>query len=113
MALIIKDTPQVPPKPELTTVVEQLKKINTELYKQMRQNHTRAFMHVWKNPYYKAEEIVGALGTDAAALFALSSGIQQILKTTDPDYPLLLPDVPVTINKDGTVTFNKVEDLVK
>jgi hypothetical protein len=113
MALIIKETPQVPPKPELATVVEQLKKINTEMYKQMKMLHTRAFMHVWNNPHYKPEEIVGAFGNEGAALFSLSAGVQQILKTADPDYKLMLPNQPVTVNPDGTVTFNKVEDLVE
>lgn len=87
--------------------VARIKNTTTNVYRLMEAHHKQAFRLVWENPNFTPQEILASFGTDAVALFQLSYSLQQILKTANPDYNLLIPDHNVTFNEDGTVTVGE------
>lgn len=93
----------------LAEVVDDIKRINTQLYQSMKHIHTMGFNEVWNNKSYTGKQIVEAFGTDAVALFTISAGIQQLLKAADPTYQTMLPPSKYTVTpqEDGTVTVTE------
>lgn len=90
-------------KREVTDVTNDIKRINTQLYLTIKRLHTEVFDIVWNNKEFTASEIVNSMGSDAIALFKLSSGLQQLLKATDPNYEVLLPPKEFTIDVSGVI----------
>jgi hypothetical protein len=85
--------------------VNKIKKLNTGLYNFIVVQHTAGFNFIWHNKKFSAKEIIDGFGKDAVALFQLSSAIQQMLITVNPEYVPLIPPKQYTINADGTVTI--------
>ena len=102
MSILQEPTQHVP---SVQDAANQVKGITTNIYRQLKQQHTMAFNLIWNNSTYTPQEIVSAFGTDAAALFTLSYQLQQILAGADPTYVILEPTMTPTINPDGTVTL--------
>jgi predicted transcriptional regulator len=93
------------PKPvTVDVIVDRIKAGNTQLYNTINQMHTQIFKAVWEQKNFTPKQIVDAFGTDAKALFELSSAVQTLLKTANPLYEPLVPKKQVTINENGTVT---------
>jgi hypothetical protein len=93
-----------PVTPTVDTMVGRIKGLNSALYGSIIQQHTQIFNMIWNNTQFSASDILTAFGTDAAALFQLSSTIQEMLAQVNPDYVPLVPPLPFVINADGTVT---------
>jgi len=81
-------------------------------YNQLRAAFNNACQLVWENPYKMTPaEVLAALGTDAAALFAYSNAVVGLLNTAaaetgEPVITAVVPDgVTYTLNADGTVTL--------
>ena len=73
-------------------------------------NHTTGFSLVWDNPKATPAEVFGVLGSQGAKAFANSYATQLLIKQLKPDYELLVPPAPYTINEDGTVTVHPVPE---
>lgn len=105
MVLINKRTEdELTKEQKLNIVKNKIISINTDIYSQMQEQHTRIFNMVWNNPYdLTPQEVLDEFGTDAGYLFTLSEQIQTILKTVDSDYRLLTTPNEYVKNSDGTV----------
>jgi len=80
--------------------------LNATILKETEDRHKMAFDMVWNNPNFTAQEVLNSFGNEAAALFIFSGQIQTMLKQAKPEYEILMPPLPYTINEDGTVTIN-------
>lgn len=98
---IIATTPK---PPTLTDMVDRIKAINGNLYRNIDTTHRELFRSIWENKVFSPKDILGAFGTDAVSLFILSQGLQSILSQANPAYVPLVAPKPVTINADGSVT---------
>ena len=104
MSLINIDIPARPPMtPIMAFGLSKAKSLT--IYQSLERMHTELFKFLWENPDVTIEQFMSQYGTDAAALFAVSSKIQEVLATVNPAYVPLTPTKPVTINGDGTVTI--------
>ena len=99
--------PATPPEPVLANAVTQIKNANTQLFRSITQQHTMVFNMIWNNKSFTPAQILTAFGTDAAMLFAVSQDLQNLAKSVDSTYTILVPPskYTVTINADGTVTI--------
>lgn len=100
------------PAPQQTGVdlaFSQAKQKAFAMYVQLERMHTDLFYFLWKHPSITIEQFLAKYGTDAKALFEVSSLIQQVLAKTNPSYQPLAPLKPVTLNDDGTVTIQEAQ----
>lgn len=86
--------------------VSNLKKQNYAFFSLIKNQHTQLFNNIWKNPKFTSKEIIEGFGTDAVALFQLSSNLQALLYTTDNTYIPLQPLKSFVINQDGSITVD-------
>jgi hypothetical protein len=91
----------------------QIKAMIGQQYRQLAQAQIMASNALWKNRGATPEEIVAALGADAAAVFAFSDLMAQTLASAAtigglpaPKSPLIPAGRTVTKNPDGTVTIS-------
>lgn len=88
-------------------VRQKIRKKTNRLLNKTAKQHRELFSYVWENPEgVTAQEIFDEYGTDAVQLFVLSSGIQNLIESIDPNSPSLSTPFPYTINPDGTVTVH-------
>lgn len=104
MSIIINPSEYV--KPTVDQIVVNLKTSNFTFYSSVNKQHSSLFRAIWNNANYTPKEIIDGFGVDGAALFQLSSNLQQILASVDPEYIPLRPTNAFTINEDGTVTID-------
>lgn len=99
------DAPEV--TPTLEAVIADIKRVNFNMYNNLKIGHTDAFNMIWSNPHYTPKQIIEqGFGAEALALFQLSGGIQQLLATADPSYQPLAPTKSVDIDPNtGVVTI--------
>lgn len=74
-------------------------------YKSIIFNFTRIFALVWDNNDLTPQQVMDALGTDAAQLFQIASAMQTAVNSIQPDSLPQSPPKSVTANDDGTVTI--------
>jgi hypothetical protein len=87
-----------------------IRRMNYDLYQAIKNIHELIFNLVWKNKNkFTPEQIMEKIGTDAVAMFEVSSAIQSLLLQVNPSYVPLLPTKNVTMNEDGTVTLSDKE----
>lgn len=93
--------------------ISRIKNANTTLYKNIITQHSIIFNLIWNNARFTPKEILDGFGNDAIALFMLSEQLQQMAKSADPNYTVLLPPSKYIIqpNEDGTVTITDKNDL--
>ena len=87
---------------------EKLKKMNAMTYKTLNTLHKVMFDFVWHNKTFTPKEMITAMGTDAATIFAISRQVQGILVTVNPTgYQVLEPTQNVTMNEDGSANVGE------
>lgn len=110
-------TPAV--QPALTTVERQvrardaIKQRSTQAFQMLKGTAMSLAQIVWANPEgLTPQEVLDAVGHDAAALFQVSSLVSQILAIATGEAPaaVMPPGWTYTINPDGTVAVTKPEE---
>lgn len=84
--------------------IEQL--ISTQFSMVVR-NFKQVYNIVWFSKDLTPQDVMDALGTDAAQLFQIASIMRTAANTISPNSIELLPLKPITLNKDGTVTIGE------
>lgn len=103
---LINTQPTVAPEVAATITIKQ---IATDLYNQMLPKYNLAYNLVWNNPKVAADKVIGAMGTDAQTLFAVSAGLAEILTACGANVKTTMPSGwTFTANGDGSVTLTKV-----
>ena len=103
---LINTQPTVAPEIAAATTIRQ---IATDLYNQMLPKYNLAYNLVWNNPKVTADKVIGAMGTDAQTLFAVSAGLAEILTACGANVNTTMPSGwTFTANADGSVTLTKV-----
>jgi hypothetical protein len=64
-----------------------------------------SFRSVWYNPALSPSRHFELLDGGAASLFSESSALQQLIKSLDPSWVLLLPTYAYSFSPDGSVTI--------
>src|SRR5450759_617570 len=86
----------------------------TAFFKYAKAMYVSQYRQFWNTPNVTPEENAAALATDAAALFARSAQLAQLLADSAPS-PASLAGVPMSVpdgfgymaNQDGTVTITR------
>lgn len=100
MSLILTQTQTVTPE----IAYRQSKVKSTNIYNFLERSHRELFNFLWNNPDVTIEQFLVKYGTEAVALFTVSSKIQEVLQLVNPSYVPLVPLKQVTLHDDGTVT---------
>lgn len=108
MGIIGKQNEELTKEQKQELVRKRLVQMTNAIYSMMLNTHKQGMATVWENRLgLTPQEVMDALGTDAADLLRLS----QLLKTTlsEADESTELVDTPqeLTVNADGTVTVNE------
>ena len=98
-----------PQLPTAEDVVKSHRKMLSAWYTEMVASFERKFNTIWNNPDYSAVEIIGAYGTDAAQLLAVSNKAKELLLLINPAYvpPVIPSKYSVAVNQNGTVTVTE------
>jgi hypothetical protein len=101
-----------PTRTPAQVAAQQILHIAKQQYLLLSRNGIQAYNLIWKNRIATPQEVVAALGTNAATVFGLAdlyaSTVQNAAKldgSTPPSLPAVPSGYTVTINKDGTVTL--------
>ena len=96
-----------PPTPDAARVATRVKQHIAQTWRQVLHSHQQGMRLVWENETITPAEIVTALGTDAAEVFALSSALATLIGGVDVAQVIGVPEgTTVTANPDGTVTLS-------
>lgn len=94
---------------KIKQIASRIRGMSQESYKTLSGIQKRGIDVVWNNPQgFTPAEVVGALGSDAAAIFqyhgALTNYIVSLAETEGIEPDIKLPTHAFTVNEDGTVT---------
>ncbi len=91
-----------------TDAYGRMKKMNTMAYKTLNLLHKSMFDFVWNNKDFTPKQMIEAMGTDAITIFTVSSKLQELLMTVNPQgYTPLEPTAVVKMNADGSATVEE------
>lgn len=113
------ETPVAPDKQAAQQILRQAR----SLFQLILSHHKQGFRQVWDNPRATPEEVVAALGTDAAEVFALSGQLSTLLaaavgndmkKIIELGIPVGVPEnYTYKVNEDGTLTLTKTDEVAE
>ena len=113
------ETPVAPDKQAAQQILRQAR----SLLQLILSHHKQGFRQVWDNPRATPEEVVAALGTDAAEVFALSGQLSTLLaaavgndmkKIIELGIPVGVPEnYTYKVNEDGTLTLTKTGEVAE
>lgn len=87
-------------------VALQIRRIVASTWNRMRYAQEECHRLLWDHPEgINPQEILDALGTDAADLFAVGADLSELILKHDPEFPLsrVQPPVPPVFEPDGKV----------
>ena len=84
--------------------------LTSEIFQQMKITHNEVYRTVWKHPSLTPQQVLDALGTNAASLFVLGADQISLILKYDPSFPeeSWKPPFKVIFNEDGTVTVTDI-----
>lgn len=96
------------PQPTAAQRAHRVKQHIASTYRQTVHAHQHGMKLLWDTPEgITPQDVIDALGTDAAEAFALSASLATLIESIDADQVVSVPDgVTFTANPDGTVTLS-------
>jgi hypothetical protein len=102
MASIFDPHPVLPPSQAIATA---LKMQSAAAFRQLGGLLQEGYRNLWANQRATAEEIVAALGTDAADVFKAADGVKALLNAIRPGSVTAVAPRTFTVNVDGSITL--------
>jgi hypothetical protein len=106
-----------------TQAAQQILRQARSMFQLILTHHKQGYRSVWENPRATPEEVVAALGKDAAEVFALSAQLSGLLaaavgndmkKITELGIPVGVPEnYTYKVNEDGTLTLTKTDEVAE
>ncbi len=121
MPIITKQVADQPAPDKLAA--QQILRQARSMFQLLLTHHKQGYRLVWNNLRATPEEVIAALGTDAAEVFALSSQLGTLLasavgndmkKIIENGIPTGVPEgYSYKANEDGTITLSKTDEAAE
>jgi len=113
MSLLDVNTQFTPPTKEqqLAGAAARIREISKQTFRQLVDTQKRGIEMVWENRQFTPQEVIDALGNDAAKVFLYHGALTELVKelaTLDGiNVDIKLPTNEFTVSKDGKITVGE------